>query len=100
AGKRNRHAVFAPTNGFLAAMVPGGRSQRYPEGTAKRLPAHATLLFQMHYTPNGVEATDATSIGVRFRKGPPRQEVATAVAFNPVLRIPPGEGNWEVRALL
>ena len=99
-GGRARRAAFAPTNGFLAAMVPGGRSQRYPEGTAKRLPAHARLLFQMHYTPNGTAASDATSIGFHFLKSPPRQEVHTAGAFNAVFRIPPGEGDWEVKAML
>jgi hypothetical protein len=62
----------------------------YPPGTAKRLPKGATLVFQIHYTPNGVATEDRTKIGLRFAKAPPEREVFTAGAFNPRLRIPPG----------
>ena len=92
--------AFVPTLGFLAAMVPGGRSQTFPDGMGKRLPKGATLVFQMHYTPNGVAAEDKTSIGFRFCKEPPAQEVHTVGAFNPTFSIPPGAANWEVPAAL
>jgi hypothetical protein len=91
--------AFAPTQGFFAAMVPGGRVQRFPEGMAKKLPKGHTLVFQMHYTPNGVATTDVTRIGFRFGPKPDR-EVRTAGVFNPALKIPPGAPNWEVKAML
>jgi hypothetical protein len=91
--------AFEPTQGFFAAMVPGGRVQRFPEGMAKRLPKGHTLVFQMHYTPNGVAAEDRTRIGLLFGDKPER-EVRTAGVYNPALRIPPGEPAWEVRAML
>ena len=37
--------------GALAAYVPGNTFVEFPPGVAKKLPAGATLLFQMHYTP-------------------------------------------------
>lgn len=110
AGQRvRRGSAFAPHLGFFAAMVPGARGIRYPDGMAKRLPAGATLLFQMHYTPNGVAQEDRTRLGMVFQAEAPEREVFTAGAFSPALRIPPGEANyraegslpvpWDVRVL-
>jgi peroxiredoxin len=93
-------ALFTPTSGFFAAMVPGGKAHVYPKGMAKKLPKGATLLFQMHYTPSGVAREDTTRIGFRFLQGEPEREVKTAGAFNPAFEIPPGAGDWEVKALV
>jgi hypothetical protein len=98
--RRGRRALFLPTRGFFAAMVPGGRAQIWPDGMAKRLPKGASLVFQMHYTPNGVATTDRTRIGFRFAKAPPKQEVFTSGAFNAEIRIPPGEADHEEVAWL
>jgi hypothetical protein len=99
-GAKRRGALFNPLQGFFAAMVPGGRVLRWPEGTAKRLPKGKVLLFQMHYTPNGVATEDLTRIGLVFAKEPPRQEVFTTGAFNHRLRIPPGAPNHLETAFL
>lgn len=100
-GERPRRSMaFAPHRGFFAAMVPGARGLRYPEGMAKRLPAGATLLFQMHYTPNGVAQDDLTRLGLTFAPRPPEREVFTAGAFAPNLRIPPGEANYRAEGAL
>jgi hypothetical protein len=99
-GTRRRAVLFDPLRGFFAAMVPGGRSLSYPAGQAKRLPKGSVLLFQMHYTPNGVAVEDSTSIGLWFLKEPPAREVRTAGAYNPGLRIPAGDPAWEVSAEL
>lgn len=101
AGQRvRRGGAFAPHLGFFAAMVPGARGIRYPDGMAKRLPAGATLLFQMHYTPNGIAQEDRTKIGMVFQKEPPTNEVFTAGAFALDLRIPPGEANYKAEGSL
>ena len=97
---RGRGAVFAPWGGFFAAMVPGGRLQVFPDGMAKKLPAGTTLLFQMHYTPNGVATTDTTRIGLRYADKEPEREVKTAGVMAIDLRIPPGEANYKVRGQL
>lgn len=99
-GARARRGAFEPHLGFFAAMVPGGRSTRYPEGMAKKLPAGARFFFQMHYTPNGVAAQDVTRIGLHFAKEPPQHEVKTAGAFPFVLAIPPGEAAHEVTGMV
>lgn len=93
-------ALFTPTSGFFAAMVPGGKSHVYPTGMAKKLPKGARLVFQVHYTPSGVARDDTTRIGFRFAKGEPEREVKTAGAFNPAFAIPPGAADWEVKSLV
>jgi hypothetical protein len=62
----------------------------YPKGEAKRLPKGATLLFQIHYTPNGTATTDQTKLAVRFLKEPPKEEVQVYGIVNRTFQIPPG----------
>ena len=81
------------SGGFLAAYVPGNDHVSYPEGLAKELPAGATLIFQIHYTPNGQAAEDQVRLGVRFAKAPPEHAVLVAGISNHRLSIPPGTDN-------
>src|SRR5207253_4400786 len=64
-------------NGYFAVMVPGESPMVFPEGTGKKLPAGARLLFQIHYTPMGKEVEDQSSIGIIWAKKPIRQEIIT-----------------------
>ncbi len=80
-------------NGFFAVYVPGNGSMSYPDGFAKRLPAGATLLFQIHYTPSGAVETDQTRLGLVFAGKPPKHEVFVAGIAGLGLRIPPGASN-------
>ena len=75
--------------GALAAYVPGNTFVEFPPGVAKKLPAGATLLFQMHYTPTGKATTDRTQIGLRFAKTPPDKIVRTLPVVNRRINIPP-----------
>lgn len=100
AGARARESAFTPHLGFFSAMVPGGRSTRYPEGMAKKLPRGSRLFFQMHYTPNGIAQQDRTRIGLRFAKEPPREEVRTIGVFPFGLDIPPGEPRHVASAMV
>ncbi len=79
--------------GYWAAYVPGNSHQIYPAGTARRLPAGATLTFQIHYSPNGSAASDQLRIGLRFSKTPPTQEVLTLPVANHKILIPPGAAD-------
>lgn len=84
--KRERDGL----NGFFAAYVPGNSYRVYRDGLAKRLPAGATLIFQMHYTPNGRAVSDRTQLGLIFADEPPRHEVRTHGIANREIRIPAG----------
>jgi peroxiredoxin len=73
----------------LAAYVPGDVPSVYPRGVAKKIPAGADILLQVHYTPVGKPTADQTSVGLVFAKEPPRQEANTFGFFKLDLRIPP-----------
>jgi peroxiredoxin len=80
-------------SGSLVAYVPGNTFVEFPQGVAKKLPAGATLLFQMHYTPTGKAITDRTRIGLRFAKKPPEKIVRTLPVANRRIRIPANESS-------
>jgi peroxiredoxin len=82
--------------GFLAAYAPGDMPAVFSPGVAKKVPKGALLVFQMHYTPNGVEQTDRSSVGLIFAKEPPRHEARTRSIAQRFFSIPPGAANHQV----
>ena len=60
---------------WLGGFAPGQGVRVYQPGTALRVPAGAVLTFQMHYTTNGTEGTDRSSVGLVFAKEKPQKEV-------------------------
>ena len=85
-------------DGFLTAYAPGELSSALAPGTAKRIPKNSLLVFQMHYTPNGVEQNDQSCVGLIFAKEPPKIEVRTRAIAQKRLNIPPGEANYEAKS--
>jgi Ca2+-binding EF-hand superfamily protein/thiol-disulfide isomerase/thioredoxin len=79
--------------GFFAAYVPGNTYQQYPQGMAKKLPAGATLIFQLHYTPNGTATVDQTTLGIVFADEPPQHMIRNKGIANHKIEIPPGAAN-------
>jgi hypothetical protein len=53
----------------------------------------------MHYTPNGEETTDRSSIGLVFAREPPQHRMRVQAAMNPLLRIPPGASDHVVKSV-
>ncbi|MBI3899712.1 MAG: redoxin domain-containing protein [Gammaproteobacteria bacterium] len=82
--------------GYFAARVPGQSTVIFPLGVAKRLPKGTELLFQIHYTPNGVGGADQLSLGLKFVAGQPDVEVHAASAVNAEFLIPAGNPNYPV----
>ncbi|HXD75890.1 MAG TPA: hypothetical protein VN628_19225, partial [Vicinamibacterales bacterium] len=82
----------------IGAYVPGNGSRVYEPGTAVRLPAGATLVFQMHYTTTGKATTDRTSIGFVFAKEPPKTELRVMALINGSFEIPAGASDYRVDA--
>lgn len=87
--------TFAESAGFFAAYVPGNDHVTFRDGLAKRVPAGATLIFQLHYTPNGVATTDQTQLGLAFADGPPQHELMVRGIVDRRLNIPPGASDHE-----
>jgi thiol-disulfide isomerase/thioredoxin/mono/diheme cytochrome c family protein len=100
-----RGEVFRPDGpgNVLCGMAPGDMPLMLAPGFAKKLPAGARLIMQMHYTPNGKAQSDVSEVGVIFAKGPPKHRVLT----NPIhnrrfmarwMHIPAGAENHALEA--
>jgi hypothetical protein len=76
--------------GLLVAYAPGDLGAVYPEGSAKKIPRGASLVFQMHYTPNGTEQSDCSSVGLIFSREAPKHEIASRAIAQQWLMIWPG----------
>ncbi len=83
-------------DGFLVPYAPGDMPAIFPEGTAKKVPKGAVLVFQMHYTPVGTEEKDRSSVGLIFAKKPPKYEARTRSIAQRRLAIPPGAADHTV----
>ncbi len=80
---KNRH--------MLVGYAPGATPRIMDKGTALRVAAGSTLLFEMHYTPNGTVQTDLSYIGVKFTE---KEKVTKlfrgGAALNGSFKIPAG----------
>ena len=83
---------------MLVNWAVGEDAPVYLAGTAKRIPAGSTLVFQVHYTTNGTPGSDRSKVGLIFAKEPPQREVRTAMIANPLFAIPPGAPDHQVEA--
>jgi hypothetical protein len=80
----------------VGGFAPGQFVRVYQDGSAMKLPAGATLIFQMHYTANGAPAKDRTRVAVRFASERPQHEVRFASLINASLHIPAGADDFRV----
>jgi hypothetical protein len=91
----------APKGGssiFLGGFAPGQSVRTYNDGTAMKIPAGATLVFQIHYTATGKATSDRSKIGLVFAKERPRREVLMAALQNANFTLPAGAPDVRVDA--
>jgi hypothetical protein len=96
-----RDSVHAPPKrlgNMIGGTAVGTNVLTFPEGTALRLRAGSILTFQMHYTAKGHDRMDRTSIGLRFAKGPPAEQIITTSFFNAQFTIPAGAKDIMVQS--
>ncbi len=87
------------SDGRLVGWAPGEAPLILHAGQAKLIKKGSVLIFQVHYTTNGVTGKDRTSVGVVFSKVPVEKRVITAGAVGRNLVIPPGDPNYESTAV-
>jgi peroxiredoxin/mono/diheme cytochrome c family protein len=99
-----------PDENHLCGYAPGDMPSIYPPGIAKKIPAGAEILLQLHYTPNGKVRTDRSKVGLVFAKAPVEHEAHTlgviSHEFTPRrgealanrILIPAGDPNFEIDA--
>jgi len=88
-----------PLPGILAEYLPGNRGEVLAPGSAKRIPAGSTLVFQVHYAKStGEVQKDRSSIGLIFATLQPRKVIDTKLIFNGYFSIPPGAASHRTTA--
>lgn len=86
------------TSDILAIYTPGHAPMVASEGMAKKIPAGADLVLQIHYTPSGKAVEDRTRIGLVFLHAVPERRILTLQLNSTSLRIPPGARSHRVTA--
>ncbi len=96
AGGNNQQRRRGP-DGQVVGWAPGMSPLTLEPGQAKLIKKGSMLIFQMHYTTNGLAAKDRTSVGLWFAKGPIEKRMITkGISTDPrSLAIPAGDGNYE-----
>ncbi len=84
--------------GWIAAYVPGQQVAVYPPGAAQLVPAGSKLVFQQHYTPNGIAGDDMTRVGLLFADpADVTDEVYTVIGMDQQFEIPPNTPDHKVK---
>jgi peroxiredoxin len=85
--------------GAMVGYAPGMPPNQFEEGTAMFVQAGSRVVFQLHYTPNGSQQHDRSSLGLVFADpATVKMRVGGGVAGNRFFQIPPGDSNYEVRS--
>jgi Copper type II ascorbate-dependent monooxygenase, C-terminal domain. len=87
---------LGPTN--IGGVTPNKPGLVFEPGVARLLRGNSDIVMQIHYTANGKEGKDRTTVGVIYAKQPPTKMAAGGMAINPRFVIPANDGNAEVRA--
>jgi mono/diheme cytochrome c family protein len=87
---------LGPTN--IGGVTPNKPGLVFEPGIARLLRGNSDIVMQVHYTTNGTETRDRTTVGVIYAKQPPTKLAAGGMAINPRFVIPANDGNAEVRA--
>ncbi|MEO7144652.1 MAG: ascorbate-dependent monooxygenase [Bryobacteraceae bacterium] len=83
-------------NSTLGAWAPGQRGQFLPDGVGIPLPAHATVVMQVHYHPSAYTGPDQTSVGLYFARSDVEQQLYMIPVLNDSFTIPAGAPNFNV----
>ena len=84
---------------MLIGYAPGVPTITWDPDTAFLVKAGSQFLFQVHYTTNGKPAVDRSVLGLKIRKDKPKYRAFAGSAVQFRLAIPPGEPNYETKAV-
>lgn len=83
----------------IAGYAPGMNPENYPAGVAKKIPAGATMLLQIHYSKvAGTVQKDRSMIGLVFAKQPPQKTMVKRGIENIFFKIPAGAERHQATA--
>ena len=100
-GKRKPNEPFFARREMLLGYEPGYQPMPWLDNGAKLIPAGSDIIFEMHYNPNGKEATDHSELGLYFAAQPPRYRVLAIDTLRDLdLAIPPATADYTSRATM
>jgi hypothetical protein len=82
---------------LLVGYAPGLQPLQLTD-EAKLIKAGSDIVLQLHYTANGTPGSDQTKIGLIFAKQAPKVRSIQLAASNAGFKIPPNDGNYEVKS--
>jgi hypothetical protein len=85
---------------LIGGTAPGTNVMTFPPGTAAKIRAGTILTFQMHYTAKGHAMHDRTSVGFRFAKEMPDEEMRMSAFANGNFTIPAGKKDVAIESEL
>ena len=85
---------------MLAFYAPGQVPEIWRPGLGKKVKAGSDLVLQIHYTADGKPEKDQTKVGMVFAKEVPAERSLGLATVNVLLRIPPGDPNYETHAFV
>lgn len=91
--------TFSPDVAIFAIWAAGMPPTVFPEGMGHKLAKKQVMTFNMHYHPNGNEATDHTRVGLHFGKGEMTKRLKTVAAINAGIHIEPNNAAYAERAV-
>jgi hypothetical protein len=87
---------------LLVGYAPGNNAALFPAGVTRKVPAGATIRFQIHYSNQTLGGTDVekdrSMVGLVFSKTPPEKLMTTNSVGNILFKIPAGAENHKVTA--
>lgn len=83
---------------WIDGAAPGNVPMQFPVGVGRRIPAGASLIWQMHYTATGKPEKDRSQYAFRFCKQKPEREAKIEPIANQKFRIAPGDANYKVQS--
>lgn len=79
----------------LVGWEPGYEPMPWLAGGAKQIRAGSDIVFEMHYSPNGKEATDYSQLGIYLAETDPAERVVAIDTLRDLdLAIPAGEPDY------
>ncbi len=88
--------------GGIGGWVPGMTPRFFPDGVAQSLPAHTSVIAQLHLHPSGKAEHEEGRIAIYFAKKPPVKSL-TSVQVPPMfgfamgIDVPPGEQRYVIK---
>jgi hypothetical protein len=79
-------------------VTPNKPGLVFEPGVARLLRGNSDIVMQIHYTTNGTETKDRTTVGIIYAKQPPTKLATGGMVINPRFVIPANDGNAEVKA--